>query len=71
MSRATDKQVRYLMVLLGRAGYPTEWMCSRHKALGASMRERQGRVEDWLRGMSIARASGLIEHLLQITGGKK
>ena len=46
---ATEKQIRYALLLMQRAGYRTEWMSAEHKRLGASMRERQGRVEDWLK----------------------
>ncbi|HXF73050.1 MAG TPA: hypothetical protein VNO79_10630 [Actinomycetota bacterium] len=31
--------------------------------LGASMAQRQGRVEDWLRSLSVAEASALIDQL--------
>jgi hypothetical protein len=34
-----------------------------YKDFGASMRERSGRVEDWLRAMSAAECSELIDRL--------
>lgn len=62
--RATEKQVRYIMWLLNRAGYPTDWMSSRHKALGATMRERSGRVLDWVQSLDRFRASKVIHALI-------
>lgn len=63
MAGATEKQVRYAMVLLAKAGYSTRWMDGSFRRLGASMRQRQGRVEDWLRSLTIAEASALIDQL--------
>jgi hypothetical protein len=60
---ATEKQVRYLMILLARNGWRTDWMDSSFSALGATMRERSGRVEDWLRHLDVGRASRLIDEL--------
>lgn len=60
---ATDKQVRYVLHLMSKNGYSTNWMSSEHKALGATMRERQGKVEDWLRNMDFSRISRLIDTL--------
>lgn len=60
--KATEKQVRYLLHLLAKSGYSTTWMNARFKSLGASMRERSGRVDEWLRSLSIAQASALIDH---------
>ncbi|MCS6946265.1 MAG: hypothetical protein NZM12_01470 [Steroidobacteraceae bacterium] len=65
MTTATEKQVRYIMYLLGRAGYSTRYMDSAFKALGASMRQRSGSVEDWVRNLSISEASQLIDRLRQ------
>ena len=46
------------MLLLRQAGYPTERMDSAAFAeLGATMRERNGSVENWLNGLSIAKAT--------------
>jgi len=61
--KATSKQVSYLMVLLGKAGYSTRYMDASFKKLGASMRERSGKVEDWLKGLTVSEASSLIEEL--------
>jgi hypothetical protein len=60
---ATDKQVNYALLLMRQAGIPTDWMSSAHKRLGASMRERTGRVEDWLRSLDVGRASEVIDTL--------
>ncbi len=60
---ASDKQVRYLMHLLSKAGYSTRYMDARFKSLGATMKERSGSVEDWLRSRSSADASALIDRL--------
>ena len=64
MAKATEKQVRFALLLLKKAGYSTRYMNSGFKNLGATMRERSGPVEDWLAGMNVARASGVIETLL-------
>ena len=60
---ATERQVNYALALMAKAGYSTEWMRSEHKALGATMRERTGRVSDWLARMSGPRISRLIDDL--------
>ena len=60
---ATDKQVRYALHLLSQAGYPTRYMDSSFKSLGAKMRDRSGSVEGWLRGMNGAELSQLIDTL--------
>lgn len=60
---ATEKQVRYLMSLLERAGYGIQYMGAEHKALGAKMSERRGSVESWLHSLSDFRASTLIDRL--------
>lgn len=60
---ATEKQVRYALVLLGKAGYETRYMDARFKALGATMRERRGSVEAWLRAMDVGSISALIDRL--------
>lgn len=62
---ATDKQVNYALSLLRKAGYSDRFMNAEFKALGATMRERSGRVEDWLSGMSRARISELINDLMR------
>jgi len=60
---ATEKQVRYVMFLLGQKGYSTRFMDSSFKELGATMRERSGSVESWVRGLDFARVSNLIDTL--------
>lgn len=60
---ATDKQVSYALALLGRNGYGTRYMDASYKTLGATMRQRSGTVEGWLRGMTKAEASALIGRL--------
>ena len=60
---ATQKQINFLLILLGKNGYSTRYMNSSFKALGATMRERSGTVENWLRNMDIATASKLITEL--------
>lgn len=62
---ATPKQVSYALHLLDRAGYSTRFMNARFKELGATMRERSGRVEDWLRGHNTAEISNLIGRLVK------
>jgi hypothetical protein len=61
--KATEKQVRYALVLLAKAGYSTQFMNASFKELGASMRERSGSVSDWLAGMKIGEISKLIDRL--------
>ena len=60
---ATEKQVRYALFLLSKKGYSTSWMNAQFKKLGATMRERSGKVEDWLRQMNVAECSALIDRL--------
>lgn len=60
---ATEKQVRYVMFLLSQRGYSTNWMNAEFKALGATMRERSGKVESWVRGLDFNRVSNLIDTL--------
>lgn len=68
MTTATDKQIRYAMYLLGQAGYSTRYMDARFKRLGASMRERSGSVEAWVRGLGVGGCSALID---QLKGGAR
>ena len=65
---ATDKQVNYIMLLLGKAGYSTRWMNARYANLGATMRERSGKVEDWVRSRNISEANKLIDLLKEKIG---
>ena len=60
---ATEKQVRYALMLLKEKGYSVTWMNARFKELGATMRERTGKVEDWLKAKNVAEMSDLIERL--------
>lgn len=66
---ASDKQVRYALALMRAAGISTTWMASEHKVLGATMRQRQGRVEDYVRSLDSASASELIDRLKTLAGG--
>lgn len=61
--QATEKQISYALALLSKAGYSTNWMNAEFKNLGASMRERSGKVIDWLKAMNKAQISQLIEKL--------
>lgn len=63
MPQATEKQVNYAFVLLGKAGYSTRYMDKRFKALGATMRERSGTVRAWLESRNIAEMSRIIDTL--------
>lgn len=60
---ATEKQINYAMALLKRNGYRTDYMDASFKALGARMKERSGRVRDWLSEMDKSRISDLISAL--------
>ncbi len=61
--KSTDKQITYTLTLLGKAGYSTRYMDASFKALGATMRERTGTVEAWLRTMPRHEISALIGRL--------
>lgn len=63
----TRQQLLDALFLLDRAGYSTEYMTARFSQLGAKMRERSGRVEDWLAGMNRVRISKLIAQLKEQT----
>lgn len=60
---ATEKQISYALFLLDKTGYGSRWMNARFKELGATMRERSGRVEDWVRGRSSRELSKIIDML--------
>lgn len=64
MSAPTEKQVGYAMLLLGRAGYSTDYMDRTFKALGAGMRDRSGTVEGWVESLGRQGVSNLIDKLL-------
>ena len=68
ISMATEKQVSYALALMARAGFRTDWMSAEHKELGAKMRERSGRVVDWLASMDRQRISELIDDLKSRVG---
>lgn len=59
----TERQARYIFALLTKAGYSTKWMNSSFKNLGASMRERSGKVEDWVNQLNPGEASKVIDRL--------
>lgn len=59
----SEKQIKYALFLLGNAGYSTNYMDSKFKELGAGMRERSGKVTDWLENMSGSEISQLISKL--------
>lgn len=61
--KPSEKQIAYALHLLDSAGYSTQWMNSSFKDLGASMRERSGTVQNWLRNMSAGEISKLIDRL--------
>lgn len=60
---ATTKQINFIMSLLRQNGFRTDWMDKSFKNLGAGMRQRSGRVEDWVANMSRSEASNLIDTL--------
>lgn len=60
---ATTKQISYALFLLNEAGYSTNFMDARFKNLGASMKERSGKVKDWLSNMTVQEISDLIDEL--------
>jgi len=65
---ATEKQISYALSLMRRAGFRTDYMSAEHKALGALMRERSGKVVDWLASMDRQRISELIDDLKSRVG---
>jgi hypothetical protein len=63
INESTEKQVRYALALLAQNGFRTDFMGKAHGKLGATMRERHGRVEGWLRSIGRQRCSTLIDDL--------
>ena len=63
MCSATNGQLAYVILLLRQAGYSVERMDNTAFAELATMRERTLTVEEWLKGMSAAKASRLIKRL--------
>lgn len=59
---ATEKQINYILHLADKKGLSTDWMDSTWKGY-ASMRERQGKVVDFLQKMTKINASKLIKAL--------
>jgi hypothetical protein len=64
---ATEKQVRYALILLGKAGYSTRFMDSKFKPW-TTMKERSGTVQGWLASMDAGRISGIIDELKSKVG---
>ena len=62
-STATDKQVSFALSLLAKKGFSTRFMDSSFSKLGASMKDRKGSVEAWVRGLGVAGCSQLIDTL--------
>ena len=60
---ATEKQIRYALFLLDKTGYGTHWMNAGFKKLGATMKERSGTVEGWLKSRNVAELSRIITQL--------
>jgi len=60
---ATYKQVNLVLARLHEAGYSTDYMDSTFKALGATMRERSGSVEGWVKKMNNGQVQALLEKL--------
>lgn len=46
MSKATEKQVRYVKYLMAQAGIDNKYLGAWAKEFGLTMRERQGRIDD-------------------------
>jgi hypothetical protein len=60
---ATPKQISYALDLLDRNGFSTRWMDKTFSQLGATMKQRSGKVEDWLAKMTKTEISRLISEL--------
>jgi hypothetical protein len=63
---ATDKQKRYIIILLKQHGLDTEPITPAHRALGAPAQAAS--VNDWLDGLSIRDADQLIRQLKAMPG---
>ena len=57
------KIIEALKLLRGKRVYGDGWMHSGFKTLGATMKERTGKVSDWVRGKSPAALDDLITSL--------
>lgn len=62
-TNATPKQIAYALHLLDEAGFSTRYMDASFKTLGATMSQRSGSVEHWLKNMNRAEISKLIDRL--------
>ena len=67
----TEKQVRFALALLDETGYGCRYMDSRFKELGATMNERSGPVEVWLKSMYRHEVARLIDSLKRIQDAQK
>ena len=65
-TKATTKQVRFALRLLQEKGFSTRWMNGSFSVLGATMRERQGKVSDWLESLNVAECSTVIKTLQEL-----
>ena len=61
---ASEKQKKYIIYLLGMAGYDTKFMHQKYKNLGVSMADRSGQVDNWLDKLDQTEASNVIQKLL-------
>ena len=61
---ASEKQKKYIKYLLGTNGYDTKWMHAKYKGLGVSMKDRSGKVDNWLDKLDQTEASNVIQKLL-------
>lgn len=62
----TEKQTNYILMLLAKNGYSVRYMDAQFKELGATMRERSGTVEAWVKSLNVAEASQLIDKLKRL-----
>ena len=60
---ATIKQQRFILHLLRQKGFNTRFMDKSFARLGATMRERTGKVTDWVASLDVGRASQVIDQL--------
>lgn len=68
MTKATYRQVRCALKLLKQAGYSTNYMGVEFAELGATIEDRRGVVEDWIKNMKVTECSKLIATLTQKAG---
>lgn len=60
---ATSKQIDFALALLDRKGFSTRYMDASFSKLGATMKQRSGKVSDWLDSLSKQEISRLIDTL--------